>query len=73
MRRVTHYDYWHDRLRPSILVDAAADLISYGMGEKAILEIARRLDAGENITDITDVPQTVFFTGAEPGDGDILL
>lgn len=73
LRRVTHYDYWQDRLRPSILVDAAADLISYGMGEKTILEIARRLDAGENVTDITDVPQTVFFTGAKPGDGDILL
>lgn len=73
LRRVTHYDYWQDSLRPSILVDAEADIISYGMGEKTILEIARRLDAGDKITDITDVPQTVFFTDAKPGDGDILL
>lgn len=61
LRRVAHYDYWEDRLRPSILVDSAADMISYGMGEKTILELARRLDYGEKIHDITDVPQTAFF------------
>lgn len=61
LRRVAHYDYWQDRLRPSILVDAHADIISYGMGEKTILEIAGRLAAGESIADIHDVPQTVFF------------
>ena len=43
LRRLTHYDYWQDRLRPSILVDSGADIISYGMGEKTILEIAKRL------------------------------
>ena len=43
LRRVTHYDYWQDRLRPSILCDSGADLIIYGMGEKPILELARRL------------------------------
>lgn len=61
LRRVAHYDYWEDRLRPSILVDSAADMISYGMGEKTIVELARRLDSGEKIADITDVPQTAFF------------
>jgi len=65
LRRVAHYDYWQDRLRPSILVDAHADIISYGMGEKTILEIAGRLAAGESIADIHDVPQTVFFCDPE--------
>lgn len=59
LRRLSHYDYWQDRLRPSILTDIKADLIVYGMGEKPTLEIARRLAAGENIGDITDVDQTV--------------
>ncbi|MDE6342379.1 MAG: YgiQ family radical SAM protein, partial [Muribaculaceae bacterium] len=61
LRRVAHYDYWADRLRPSILADSDADMISYGMGEKTILEIARRLDAGEKIKDLSDMPQTAFF------------
>lgn len=60
MRRLSHYDYWQDRLRPSLLADIDADLISYGMGEKVILEIARRLDSGEKIGDMTDIPQTVI-------------
>ena len=58
MRRLSHYDYWQDRLRPSLLADCEADLISYGMGEKTILEIARRLENGSKITDLTDLPQT---------------
>ncbi len=62
LRRVAHYDYWADRLRPSILVDAGADMISYGMGEKTILALADRIDKGEKIADIKDIPQTVFFT-----------
>ena len=61
LRRLTHYDYWQDRLRPCILCDAPADIISYGMGEKTILQIARRLDGGESIADITDLPQTAFL------------
>lgn len=61
LRRLSHYDYWQDRLRPSILADAPVDMIIYGMGEKPILEIARRMDAGEKIADIRDVPQTVLF------------
>ena len=65
LRRVSHYDYWADRLRPSILVESGADMISYGMGEKTMLALAERLDRGESISEITDVPQTVFLTDAE--------
>ena len=61
LRRLSHYDYWQDRLRPGILVDCKADLISYGMGEHTVLELARRLDAGERIADITDLRQTVVL------------
>ncbi|MBO7139869.1 MAG: YgiQ family radical SAM protein [Prevotella sp.] len=78
LRRLTHYDYWQDRLRPSILVDSGADMITYGMGEKVTLELARRIAEGENISDITDLPQTVFLTKTDaiPGgitDRDIVL
>ncbi|MDE5875560.1 MAG: YgiQ family radical SAM protein, partial [Muribaculaceae bacterium] len=73
LRRVAHYDYWQDKLRPSILADCKADMISYGMGEKTIIEIARRLDNGEKISDITDVPQTAFFSDSEPEPKDIVL
>ncbi|MCM1152822.1 MAG: YgiQ family radical SAM protein [Muribaculum sp.] len=73
MRRVSHYDYWQDRLLPSILSEAQADMIVYGMGEKATLEIARRLDAGEDIREIRDIPQTVFFTDEKPEADSIIL
>ncbi|MDE5878367.1 MAG: YgiQ family radical SAM protein [Muribaculaceae bacterium] len=73
LRRVAHYDYWQDKLRPSILIDAPADMIAYGMGEKTIVELARRLDKGESIDRITDVPQTAFFTSESPAEGDIVL
>lgn len=59
MRRNSHYDYWQDRLRPSILMDSPADILIYGMGEKTITEITRQLLEGENIRHITSVPQTV--------------
>lgn len=61
LRRVAHYDYWADRLRPSILAECNADMISYGMGEKTISALADRLSAGERIEEITDLPQTAFF------------
>lgn len=64
LRRLSHYDYWEDRLRPSILLDAPADMLLYGMGERTIVELARRLDAGEKIGDITDLPQSVILTSA---------
>lgn len=73
LRRVAHYDYWQDILRPSILADAPADMLSYGMGERTILEIASRLANGVKIDDIKDIPQTAFFTDDKPGDNDIVL
>lgn len=61
LRRLTHYDYWQDRLRPCLLCDAPADLISYGMGEKTILEIARSLDEGNPVAALHDLPQVVYM------------
>lgn len=58
MRRLTHYDYWQDKLLPGILADCPADLLIYGMGERPIVEIARRLQQGENIKQLDDIPQT---------------
>jgi uncharacterized radical SAM protein YgiQ len=63
MRRVAHYDYWEDKLRPSILADAKADLLVYGMGERAVREIARRLDAGRH--DLGGIPGTAVLLGAK--------
>ncbi|MBP3775902.1 MAG: YgiQ family radical SAM protein [Prevotella sp.] len=61
LRRLSHYDYWQDTLRRCILCDAPADLISYGMGEKTIVEIARRLDEGQPISSLHDLPQVVYL------------
>lgn len=66
MRRLSHYDYWEDRLRPSLLMDCAADIITYGMGEKATPEIAARLAAGETLADLEDMPQMVTRSHSEP-------
>lgn len=63
LRRLSHYDYWQDKLLPSILALCKADMITYGMGERTTLEIAARLNKGNSISEITDLPQTVFFTG----------
>ena len=60
LRRFAHYDYWDDAVRPSILLDSTADLLMYGMGERQAVEIARRLDAGENIRQMQDIRGTVF-------------
>lgn len=79
LRRLTHYDYWDDCLRKCILCDSAGDMISYGMGEKTVLELARQLDEGLSIHDIKDVPQTVYIAKHKediPGgitDDDIIL
>ena len=71
MRRLTHYDYWQDRVRPSILVDSGADLLIYGMGEKPIVELIRRLMEGRPLD---DVPQTAYLTReVSPVEGDITL
>jgi len=60
LRRFAHYDYWDDAVRRSILIDAKADLLVYGMGEKATVEIARRLAAGERVGALTDIPGTCY-------------
>ena len=74
LRRVTHYDYWQDCLRPCILCDSGADMITYGMGEKPTLELARRLSEGETVSDITDLPQTVYLSAdVQPTPDDIVL
>lgn len=66
LRRLTHYDYWQDRLMPSILVDSKADLLVYGMGEKPQWEITRQMLDGKTIGQITDVPQTAYLTNHIP-------
>ena len=71
MRRLTHYDYWEDRVRPSILVDSGADLLMYGMGEKTVVEIARKVERGEPLT---NTPQIAYLTNnIVPQDTDIIL
>ena len=60
LRRFAHYDYWDDAVRPSILMDAEADLLMYGMGEKHVVEIADRLNEGQPITALTDIRGTCY-------------
>ena len=62
LRRLAHYDYWSNSLKRSILLDSQADLISYGMGERSIVEIADALDSGIDIKYITFIPGTVYKT-----------
>ncbi len=62
LRRMAHYDYWSDQVKRSVLLDSGADLISYGMGEHSILEIAEALDSGLAVRDITFIPGTVYRT-----------
>lgn len=62
LRRLAHYDYWSDKLKRSILLDSGADLISYGMGERSIVEIADALDAKIDVHDITFIDGTVYRT-----------
>lgn len=62
LRRLAHYDYWSDRLKRSVLLDSGADLISYGMGERSIVEIAEALESGIDVKDISFIPGTVYKT-----------
>ncbi|WP_048198854.1 YgiQ family radical SAM protein [Methanocella arvoryzae] len=62
LRRFAHYDYWDDKVRQSILADAPADMIVYGMGEKTIVDVVGRLKNGERIADITDIRGTTYKT-----------
>ncbi|PKP32021.1 MAG: YgiQ family radical SAM protein [Bacteroidetes bacterium HGW-Bacteroidetes-17] len=61
LRRVTHYDYWSDQLKPSILEDSKADLLVYGMGEQALKEILERLNKNQSIQELKDIRQTAFL------------
>lgn len=70
-RRLTHYDYWQDRLRRCILCDSGADLLSYGMGEKTIVRIAEEIEAGKHVSELRDLPQTVFIARKEEIPGGI--
>jgi uncharacterized radical SAM protein YgiQ len=63
LRRIAHYDYWSDKLRRSVLLDAKADLLIFGMGERPVWEVARRLRDGEPIAAIRDVRGTAFVLG----------
>lgn len=62
LRRMAHYDYWSDKLKHSILVDSSADILSYGMGEHSMIEIAEALDSGIDVKDITFVSGTCYRT-----------
>ena len=64
LRRIAHYDYWSDKVRRSILMDAKPDLLVYGMGERPLLEIVSRLDAGEPVREIRNVRGTAYRLGA---------
>lgn len=66
MRRLSHYDYWEDRLRPSLLLDCKADIISYGMGEKGVIEIARAIESGEGLQSLSDMPQIALRSTSGP-------
>lgn len=61
LRRLTHYDYWEDNLKPGILFDSGADLLVYGMGEQPLLEIVRLLEKGVPFKSLTTIPQTAFI------------
>ena len=68
LRRLAHYDYWSDTVKKSILLDAKADLLVYGMGEHAIVEIARRLAAGKTVKDLRDMRGIAYVMGAKESD-----
>ncbi len=66
LRRVTHYDYWSDKLMPSILVDSKADLLVYGMGEKPLKAVLAELKKGRKLNELTEIPQTAFISQGIP-------
>ncbi len=68
LRRIAHFDYWSEKVRRSVLLDAKADLLVYGNAERQIVDIAHRLAAGESIADITDLRGTVFTRKSIPED-----
>lgn len=61
LRRLSHYDYWDDRIMPSVLVDSGADWLCYGMGERPMLELTRAFEAGRNVRQMEQIPQLAFL------------
>jgi len=72
LRRISHYDYWQDKVRHSILTDAKADILLYGNAERAIIEIAHKLAAGTNIASIKDVRGTAYMLKDIPADWQVI-
>jgi len=66
LRRFTHYDYWSDKLMPSVLVDSKADLLVYGMGEKPLIELVKQVKSGKTFKELTDIPQTSYLSKEIP-------
>lgn len=73
LRRLTHYDWWKDCLLPSVLVSSGADYLSYGMGEKTILELTRGIESGRNRRDMQKIPQIAFFLSGKPKVKDAII
>ena len=73
LRRLTHYDYWQDRLLPSVLVDSGADWLCYGMGERAMLELTRAIEAGRSARQMEALPQLAFLRSGEAKVKDALV
>lgn len=73
LRRISHYDFWQDKVRNSILSDSKADMIIYGMGEKPVIDLAKRLSAGEVISEIQDLPSSVVFASIPPEENSVIL
>ena len=65
LRRLTHYDYWSDKLMPSILIDSQADMLFYGMGEKSMVEFAQLMKRGVPLSNLTTIPQTSFLVDGD--------
>ena len=66
LRRIAHFDYWQEQVRRSILLDASADLVLYGNAERAIIEVAHRIAAGQKVQDLTDIRGTAFIRRGSP-------
>src|SRR5438132_12747357 len=64
LRRLAHFDYWSETVRRSILLDAKADVVVYGMGEKSIVDVAKRLAAGQTVCDLRDLRGIAYVLGA---------
>lgn len=73
LRRLSHYDYWDDTYHRSILVDSGADLLIYGMGEKPLHELVRRLNGGQTLADCHDMPQVAYLADTRPQSDQVIM